>query len=141
MGSTGARSSMYSDNPRGDREFSISGTKAFYGSLPTDSGMSKPGASNVTVQSGNLTDKNIIFQFTLSSNGNAMTIKAFNPRTKERASVQVDVKNPSVSLVEKNGSSSQKSKAAKVLKMMNESGQVSDASLPSVAGELLKRRN
>jgi hypothetical protein len=136
VGSTGARTntSGFKIGSNSGETYGVKGAAQFNGSLPTSSGLSRH-----TVGTGKL--KNIVFQFKLTDSGKKMSIHAYDPNTGRKANVSVSVTNPSISKLQKDGTSAEKAQATKMQNLMNKSTSgISEASLSSIAGELLTRR-
>jgi hypothetical protein len=143
VGSTGARTntSGFSIGSSSGETFGVKGAAQFNGSLPLSSGLTRHSDSDIQLAVGTGKLKNIIFQFKLNDKGNKMLIHAYDPNTGKKANVAVSATAPSISKVQKDGSSAEKAQATRMQDLMNKSTSgISEASLSSIAGELLARR-
>jgi hypothetical protein len=143
VGSTGARTntSGFKIGSNSGETYGVKGAAQFNGSLPTSSGLSRHTDEDIQLAVGTGKLKNIVFQFKLTDSGKKMSIHAYDPNTGRKANVSVSVTNPSISKLQKDGTSAEKAQATKMQNLMNKSTSgISEASLSSIAGELLTRR-
>lgn len=142
MGSTGH--SLYGKGQNKDlnsSNFGISNAVPFKGKPPAGSNISKPSANNITLKIPIGRRNNILFQFKLSKDSKLMTITGFRDGVPEvKTTVDVDAGRPSLSKVIASGSSSEKAAAIKMRELFNQSGEISENQLGSIANTLLRKK-
>ncbi len=121
--------------------FGVAGAIAFKGTPPEGSNIAKPSANNITLKLPVGRGTNILFQFKLSKDSKLMTITGYRDGVPEvKTKVDVDSGRPSLDKVITSGNASERRAAIKMRELMNQSSEINENQLGSIANSLIRKK-
>ena len=123
--------------------FGIKSGKRVTDNVGREAGFKDQGKEDVVISVETDEDKDIVFQFKLKKGGKQMLIRAYDPNIKDKATTEVNVKNPDLTKVQNDpdATARDRTEAQKILAMMNRSKHgIKNSSLARIANHLLQER-
>ena len=142
MGATAlANRKVYTDEKT--KIFGIRGAHRIQEPVHGDSGFKDQGKDDIRIALASDEEKDIVFQFKLTKDGNDMIIRAYDPNVPSKGVTEVKTSRPSLDAVmnDPNASLQDKQGAMKIRDMMNRSKSgIKESSLAKISNELKKKR-